>query len=95
MILSNILGEVDNSKILDGVLSKEPELLRLLQKINLSQYYPVEEGEEGKRNISTILQYHYELCTKLNKVKKYLQELAEIKHFFEIMQRTDLEIVVI
>ncbi|MGB3640127.1 MAG: hypothetical protein WBA39_21495, partial [Rivularia sp. (in: cyanobacteria)] len=89
------LGEVDNSKILDGVLSKEPELLRLLQKINLSQYYPVEEGEEGKRNISTILQYHYELCTKLNKVKKYLQELAEIKNFFEIMQRTDLEIIVL
>lgn len=90
------LGEVDNSsKILDGVLSKEPELLRLLQKINLSQYYPVEEGEEGKRNISTILQYHYELCKKLNNVKKYLQELAEIKSFFEIMQRTDLEIVIL
>lgn len=89
------LGEVDNSKILDGVLSKEPELLRLLQKINLSQYYPVEEGEEGKRNISTILQYHYELCKKLNNVKDYLRELAEIKSFFEIMQRTDLEIVVL
>lgn len=89
------LGEVDNSKILDGVLSKEPELLQLLQKINLSQYYPVEEGDPGKRNISLILQYHYELCKKLNNVKKYLQELAEIKSFFEIMQRTDLEIVVL
>lgn len=89
------LGEVDNSKILDGVLSKEPEMLRLLQKINLSQYYPVEEGKEGKRNISTILEYHYYLCEKLNNVKKYLQELAELKSFFEIMQRTDLEIVVL
>ncbi|WP_036487450.1 hypothetical protein [Myxosarcina sp. GI1] len=87
------LGEVDNSKILDGVLSKEPELLQLLQKINLSQYYPVEEGDTGKRNISKILQYHYELCKKLNNVQQYLQELAEIKSFFEIMQRTDLEIV--
>ncbi|MBR8828176.1 MAG: hypothetical protein DSM107014_09820 [Gomphosphaeria aponina SAG 52.96 = DSM 107014] len=89
------IGEVDNDKIFDGVLSKEPELLRLLQKINLSQYYPVEEGEEGKRQISTILQYHYELCKKLNNVKKYLQELEELKNFFAAMQRTDLEIVVI
>lgn len=89
------LGEVDNSKILDGVLSKEPEMLRLLQKINLSQYYPVEEGKEGKRNISTILEYHYHLCENLNNVKKYLQELAELKSFFEIMQRTDLEIVIL
>ncbi len=82
------LGEVDNNKILDGVLS-EPETLRLLQKINLSKYYPAEKPEE----ISLILQYHYELCNKLNEVKNYLEELAKIKNFFEIMQGTDLEIV--
>jgi len=85
------LGEVDNSKILDGVLNEDPKLLRLLQKINLSKYYPAEKGDE----ISTILQYQYELCKKLNNVKNYLQELAEIKNFFEMMQRTDLEIVVL
>lgn len=85
------LGEVDNSKILDGVLSEDPKLLRLLQKINLSKYYPAEKGDE----ISTILQYQYELCKKLNNVKSYLQELAEIKNFFEMMQRTDLEIVLL
>ena len=38
------LGEVNNPKILDGVLSEEPELG--LDKINLSKYYPVEEKEE-------------------------------------------------
>ena len=85
------LGELENDKILDGVLSEEPELLKLLQKINLSKYFPAEKGDE----ISTILQYHYELCKKLNNVKIYLQELAEIKSFFELVQRTDLEIVVL
>jgi hypothetical protein len=83
------LGEVDNNKILDGVLSEEPETLRFLQKINLSKYYPAEKPED----ISLILQYHYELCNKLYEVKNYLEELAEIKNFFEIMQGTDLEIV--
>jgi hypothetical protein len=87
------LGEVDNSKILDGVLSGKPE--SGLDKINLSKYYPVEEKEEGKRQISLILQYQYELCKNLNNVKNYLQELAEIKNFFEMMQGTDLEIVVL
>ncbi|BAY66427.1 hypothetical protein NIES22_65660 [Calothrix brevissima NIES-22] len=85
------LGELDDSKILDEELSKDPKLLRLLQKINLSKYYPAEKRDE----ISTILQYQYELCKKLNKVKNYLQELAEIKNFFEMMQHTDLEIVVL
>lgn len=90
------LGEIDDSKILDTVLSEEPELNRLLQKINLSKYYPVEEGPEGKRQMSLILQYQYELCKNLDdKVKKYLQELTEIKNFFEMMQRTDLEIVLL
>ena len=87
------LGEVNNPKILDGVLSGEPELG--LDKINLSKYYPVEEKEEGKRQINKILQYQYELCKNLNNVKNYLQELAEIKNFFEMMKNTDLEIVVL
>ncbi|MGB6297049.1 MAG: hypothetical protein WBF90_12825 [Rivularia sp. (in: cyanobacteria)] len=90
------LGEVDDSKILDTVLTEQPELERLLQKINLSKYYPVEDGPEGKRQMSLILQYQYELCKNLDdNVKKYLQELTEIKNFFEMMQRTDLEIVLI
>ena len=90
------LGEVDNSKILDGVLSEEPELLRLLQKINLSQYYPVEEGRRREKEPS---QQFFSITTScvenLINVKKYLQELASIKSFFEMMQRTDLEIVIL
>lgn len=85
------LGEVNNSKILDGVLKDDEKLFTLLKKINLSKYYPAEKGDE----ISTILQYQYELCKKLNNVKTYLQELAEIKNFFEMMRGTDLEIVVL
>jgi hypothetical protein len=85
------LGEKDDPKILDGVLIGDKKLQPLLEKINLSKYYPAEDFKQ----ISTIFQYQRQLCEELNKVQEYLQELAELKSFFEIMQPTDLKIVVI
>ena len=83
------LGKLNDPTILNEVLSDKPEYLKMLDKINYTPYYPIEKAEE----MALILQYHNELCKQLYEVKDYLQELAEIKNFFRIMQDTDLEIV--
>lgn len=90
------LGDLKNDKILDGVLREDVNLENLLQKINLSKYYPVTDNDtKAKDELSEIIQYQLALCQQLNNVENYLKEIAELRDFLEAIKRTDLEIVVL
>ena len=62
--------------------------LTSLRSLNLSENYPVVDGDQ----MSSILQYHYELCTKVKNISTYLGEVADLRDFFDIIRKTDLQV---
>lgn len=65
-----------------------PELNARLAETNLSLYYPVSTHAE----MSKILNYHYSVCQSVERVMPYLQEVRELKNFFESVQGLNFEV---
>ena len=85
--LSNILGiiidmieHIGDLSLGEKLFSNTPieGLEDKLAKINLSQYYPI----ENMKDLAKILQYHMTVAARLNNVKSYLEQVKELKNFF-------------
>ena len=101
--LSNVIGVImemvehlsetdmswfDNQPFADAELGGER-----LRKINLSEFYPL--ADDDKDVMQKILQYHYSLCQEVEEVRDYLNELQDLREFFDSVRSSDLEIQVI
>ena len=94
------LDKPDLSKIL-GLLfymvryiGTEPNWQTILDKINLSKFYPLPIRDDI--SLTPMLNYNYESCKKLSSVASYMQEIKELRRIFEAVRgKTDIEIKLI
>nr|BDD48078.1 hypothetical protein 6 [Candidatus Aminicenantes bacterium] len=70
--------------------NKEIDDKELLKNVNLSEFYPFSDKDEDE--MAKILEYHYSLCNKFHEVKGYLNEVKEMREFFESVRGTDVEV---
>ena len=90
MAMIEYLGEpntdlYDNREFNPGTRGYE-----LLNNINLSQFYPLADSD--KAYFVDILQYNYTLCTNIQRVCDYLDEVRTLSEFFEAIKGSDLEV---
>jgi hypothetical protein len=71
-------------------LKEGDETFELLKQINLSEFFPLPDSESHQ--MSTVLQYHYSLCENLQNVKRYIEEIKELRDYFESVKNSDLEV---
>jgi len=99
--LSNVIGVI--MEMVENIGDASAEGLRdadefkpgttgyeMLKNINLSEFFPLPDTESHQ--MSTVLQYHYSLCENLQNVKRYLEEIKEMRDYFEGVKNSDLEV---
>lgn len=99
--LSNVIGVI--MEMVENIGDPSAEGLRdadefkpgttgyeMLKNINLSEFFPLPDTESHQ--MSTVLQYHYSLCENLQNVKRYLEEIKEMRDYFEGVKNSDLQV---
>lgn len=97
--MSNVTGvTIEMVKQLAGARADELEQQNgepsdLVKRVDLSKVYPLADADQDK--MTTLLKYHYDLCSRLKEVREYLEEVREVGAVFEGLKSSDLEVQVI